>query len=453
MDDLSVGMQVETKYGQGKIVAIERKSATVEIKRKLGVSLLKILCHELIPIKGQEIPSAELKTVSIKNLPPIDVEKASELKALHSLRFGLVPHEMLPELTCGFEKIEQWVLQHLPNGHKERPQVLEICGQYGAGKSHMMSVVRHVAKKKGYVTARVEVDGKTVSLSDPKILLSNLWQSLDADGLNSATPLLDLYCRDIDRGFPPPKYAPRGVDRINNNYRTLDLLKKRGLLEKYSDEFDAVLSCHNEITASVLQRKIGREPTIDCYIDSPKVVSIIGRYVADRPYDFVEALFGNGLVCHRAGYKGLVVTIDEFEVEHFARKRWERVQDLISVLQQYVAGETDHKPAPVSLFFATVKLNAGGNLGGDSTVDDLVQAANGDCYQLEEMGQQDIEDLGNRIRSLYFRAYQVPEREKAPDCKTVWNNFAQHGSGKVRSFIKHYMAILDTFFGPPQYKQ
>lgn len=451
MENLSVGVSVDTKFGRGEIVAIDRGFATVAIKRKMGVSLLNLSCHELIPVRGQVKACEKPEKITKKILPSINVKQANELKALHSLRFGLVPHEMLAELTCGFQEMQKWVLKYLPKNHKERSKILEICGQYGTGKSHMMSVIRHIAKRKGYVTARVEVDGRTVSLSDPKILLSNLWQSLDAEGLNSATPLLDIYCRAIERGFPPPHFAPRGIDRIYHNYHTVDLLKNRGLLDRYEIEYDAILSCHDEITATNLQRMIGKEPNINCYNDKPRVASMIGRFVANRPYDFVEALFGNGYICYLAGYKGLVVTIDEFEVEHFGQKQWERVQDLISVLQKYIAGETDHKSAPVSLFFATV--DAGGHLGGDEVVDNLVETANGDCYQLREMAWQDIEEIGKRISSLYYQAYNISDEKIAPDCRTIWDRYAQISSGKVRSFIKHYMASLDAIFGPPHCMQ
>lgn len=447
MENLSVGMQVETKFGRGEIVAINRSSATVDVERKLGFSRLSILCKDLTPIEGQKVAVSKSKITLKKVLLKPDLNQVNELRTLQALRFGLVPHEMLPELTCGFQKIEKWVLKYLPGDHHEQSKILEICGQYGTGKSHMMSVVRHIAKREGYVTARVEVDGKTVSLSDPKILLSNLWQSLDAKGLNSATPLLDIYCRAIERGFPSPHFAPRGTDRIYHNYHTIELLKNKGLLGQYEVEYDAVLSCHDEITATKLHHMVCKEPHINCYYDKPKVLTMVGRAVLDRPYDFVKALFGNGYICYLAGYKGLVVTIDEFEVEHFGHKQWERVQDLISVLQKYIAGETDHKLAPVSLFFATV--NADGPLGGDEVVDALVEVANGDCYQLDEMAWQDIEKLGKLISSLYYQVYKISDEKIAPDCRTIWDRYAQISSGKVRSFIKHYMASLDAIFGPP----
>lgn len=59
---------------------------------------------------------------------------------------------------------------------------------------------------------------------------------------------------------------------------------------------------------------------------SIKLRPMIGRAVGDRPYDFIEAIVGHTAVAHFAGYRGLVLTIDEFEVEHRFANYWVRVR-------------------------------------------------------------------------------------------------------------------------------
>src|SRR5690606_6763301 len=96
-----------------------------------------------------------------------------------ALRFGLVPHAHLEELTIGIAQLDAWVTSRLPHTNGGAPKVSEVCGPFGTGKSHMMAVVRHAASKNNYLTARVEIDGQNVTLSDPERLLYALWSTLE----------------------------------------------------------------------------------------------------------------------------------------------------------------------------------------------------------------------------------------------------------------------------------
>lgn len=438
------GMEVNTRFGKGEIKKIEDNRATVYIfDRRTAVKIL--ISPQFIWSNGNTSEEPVIKQIEIvqKKIPVLDEEHLNNLQALHSLRFGLVPRLVLPDLTHNFEKLERWVLERLPAGSSKPPTVAEVFGQYGTGKSHTMAVVRHIAKREGYVTSKVEVDGKGVSLADPEKLLSNLWSSLEAKSLNSATPLLDLYCRAIDNGHRAPTIAPRGIDRIADNYRTIDLLKNRGILELFEFEYDAVVSSHDEITAAELQRQIYKQSQISRF-DNIAVRKMIGRLVNDRPYDFVESLFGHAIICKKAGYKGLVVTIDEFEVEHLG-PAFGRVIDLIAVLTKYLIGETSHPLAPCALFFATVD-QAGHQ--GDIVIDHLIESCDGDYYPLDEMDWDAIMDIGKRIHNLYNKTYNLSEPFSVITAQRIFN-LVENYSGRVRSFIKNYLAHLDDSFGPP----
>ena len=457
MRDFAVGMWVETQFGKGKIVALGKGSATVEIERNFGrVTRLRVNFSKMVPVVdtfSEKELSSKAATDPVVNISLPSPERIADLRALHSLRFGLVPYSVLPDLTCGFSELETWIKKFLPKGPKERPVVLKICGPYGTGKSHTMAAVRWIAKQAGYVTARVEVDGKNVSLSDPKNLLSNLWQSLGAKNLHSDTPLLTLYHRALSKGYGSPHFRSRNfglpnreTDRIADNFHTVKLLQQKGLLDKYDVLFDAVLSCHDEVVPSRLQREIRREDEIDWRFDNPFVRPMIGRGVAARPNDFIESLFGHGHICHAAGYKGLVVTIDEFEIELIgARQRVKRTLELLIALLTYFE---KNPSAPVLICFATIET-ASDKPRSERLIDALVAQSNGDCHELREMEWADIEDLGRRMQSLYYRAYKIPDVRPAPDIGTIWNDYSRSLSGKARSFIKHYMAALDARFGPP----
>jgi len=367
-------------------------------------------------------------------------------KAIDALRFGLVPEDFIESLTIGFGELEKWVLDRLPGCHNGAPQVSEIWGPFGSGKSHTMSVIRNIARRENYATVRVEVDGQNISLSDPEKLLCSLWSSLDANGFESPTPLLDLNIKAIDNGHAPPNIAPVGIDRIRENYSTIKLVKDRGHIDKYSDPLDALISSSDEYTANEVATMIWKEPNINGLEASVK--RMIGRRVAERPYDFVEALVGNAHIAELAGYDGLVVTIDEFEVEVMNSKNIDRVSDLLRVLALYFQGQLSHNEYPVSIFFATVGQE--GNRG-DKYVDSLIESANGGWYEIPEIGADERSELASRMHELYTKAYELTDSYDARTTDEVEEQVGIIGandSGIIRSFIKRYIALLDSQFGP-----
>jgi hypothetical protein len=437
------GMTVNTKFGKGEIRKISENRATVYIFDRGTLVQIGIAPQWIWTDDNEPYVEPQEPLYSPLSVNTLEKDQLYRHQALHSLRFGLVPHQVLPELTYGFAELEEWVLDCLPPDSDGPPKIAEVFGQYGTGKSHTMAVVRYIAKREGYVTARVEVDGRGVTLADPERLLSCIWSSLEADGLTSATPLLDLYLRAIENGHEAPSIAPHGIDRIADNYCTIDLLKRRGILDLFEFEYDAIVSSHNEITASELQRQIFKQHQITVN-DEISVKRMIGMSVVDRPYDFVESLFGHAIICNLAGYKGLVVTIDEFEVEHLGNN-WKRVEALIATLTKYLTGETSHPQAPCALFFATVDQP---EHQGDKVVDQLIDTCDGEYYSLTEMDWDAMKDIGRRIHKLYKETYGISEPFSVDSTQGIYNLISTH-SGRVRSFIKHYLAHLDDKFGPP----
>jgi len=179
---------------------------------------------------------------------------------------------------------------------------------------------------------------------------------------------------------------------------------------------------------------------------------MIGNTVVDRPYDLVESLAGNAIVAQLAGLRGLVVTIDEFEVEQSqaTKVRFERVERLLSVIHAYLQGDTDHQPAPLALFFATV--GATGHIG-DSVIEQLIGTAADTRYSLQAWSTEDLRNLAERIHRLYCAAYEINEIIDATLVEQVLSHmktYSSDDSGFIRAFIKQYTAALDTHYGPPQ---
>lgn len=435
-----------TKWGPATVVNCVASQALVTLKSGLKV---KLPITELTPeskIEKTERTSALPEAASERRQAPMDA-RISKLKAIEVLRFGLVSEDYIEELTLGFTDLKKWVLRRLPGAHNGRPQVSEITGPFGTGKSHMMAVIRHVARNEGYVTARVEVDGQYISLSDPAKLLCSIWSSFSAKNFSSSTPLLDLYLKAIDAGYRSSAIAPEGMYRIKDNYTTIRMLKNRGVVDHYVYELDALISSSDEFTASELSKRISSELSISWTEFSLR--PMIGRTVEERPDDFVESLVGHTRIAELAGYKGLILTIDEFEVEHnLSKEKLQRVVDLIRALTGYFTGSVRKPIAPLGIFFASV-----GEEGhvGDAIIDFLIEKAGGEYYRINPWPRGRRLELARVIHRLYCDAYGLEHSFDRRIVDEIERGLETDSSdiGLIRMFIKRYVAKLDSLFGPP----
>jgi RecA/RadA recombinase len=369
-------------------------------------------------------------------------------RSIEALRFGIVPLASIEEITVGFEDVEEWVESCLPHNLDGRSSVSEVSGSFGSGKSHAMAAIRGVAQKAGYVTASVEVNGDGISLSDPEGLLRQLWPTAAAAGLESATPILDLHLRAIDKGRGQVFNALWEFDRVQANLTTVETLRDTGCLDPHAEDVDNFLSSGNDFTAYQLRDQLAaelRRQGVGRW-DSPIVIKrLIGNRLDERAHDFVNCLLGYAVVAQRAGYKGLVITIDEFEVEHnLSLSHFERVRSLVRTMVDELSQD-----APLSVFIATV-----GQEGheGDAVVEALVEATSGGLWPLDEWTGDSLRELAKRIHALYCKAYMVDDAFDERLLRSVDELLADDelDDSPVRAFIKQYVAVLDVTYGPLQ---
>jgi hypothetical protein len=378
-----------------------------------------------------------------------DDDQTSALRrVLEALRFGIVPATHLEELTLGLPQLRRWIKDHLPNVNG-KPQSSEVSGPFGTGKSHTMAVVRTIARKEGYLTAHVEVDGTSVTLADPGSLVHQLCLTVEGGGLESPTPILDLYLRAHQRNDSIAIRELTPFERILSNYSTIVHLKQKGVLDHYGDYLDAIASGDNSVTASDLRGLLLREvyPGSAWYEErSIRPKRMVGNQVADRPRDFMECLLGYARLANLAGFRGWVITVDEFEVEHLRSPNFERVKSVIDGMVHSMRGPTT---APLGLFFATADQEGH---TGDAVIEALVEVTGGGHHELAQWPKNDRRHLAEKIHRLYVTAYGSGKRFDRQTVDHVEEGLAQsdvHGSGLIRAFIKAYLSHLDATLGPP----
>ncbi len=450
----TVGARVRTAdFGTGTVVTVLSDGALVRFDDFVG-TILRQDFDALTLLGGGPIatraPLGPPPGRRVGHGPP--PPGLRERQAVEALRFGLVPYVALDELTLGYDHLRTWSLSRLPDAHRGVPQVSAVFGPFGTGKSHTMAVIRRVAEQRGYLTARVEVDGNTVSLAEPAKLLHALWGTLRGEKFQSSTPLLDLYVAAAKAGRPAPTIAPRGMDRPRNNYLFIAEALLRGkAIDEQSHALEDVLSSSPLSSVGAVQTQLGLSRAIRNG-EIATLKPMIGTTVAHRPYDFVEALAGHATVAQLAGYRGIVLTIDEFEVDRslLTPAKQERLVRLLQVLQLYLDDETDHRVAPLALFFATVGED---DHTGDRVIEQLIGDQPEARYDLQPWLPEDLRDLAARIDRLYAVAYGLAAPINDALVAGVEQELDAMGSGDsglIRAFIKRYVGALDVRYGPPE---
>lgn len=456
---LSVGQAVTTTdFGPGTVIRVTKTGVIVRLTTLQDLEV-EFTEHEVVADgpdqsasdKGMR-PIEAVVATSVSPVRDTDLKVTGDYRArrsIEALRFGLVPKQGIDTLTLGYPELEAWANQRFPNVGDERPKFSAVIGPFGTGKSHSMAVVRHVADREGFVHARVEVDGQRVSLSMPQELLYQLWSTTAAGGFDSSTPILDLYVAAIDRRSLPPIVAPRGLDRVNENYQAVESLHRTGRLDTVGEWVDGVLSSSTAFTHTQANHWISLETK--AWALAYRLRPMIGKTSYNKPYDFIESLIGHAMVSRLAGFRGLVVTIDEFEVErNLSGAKYAVVRELLNVLSRYASGDLDYSPSPLAVFFATVGDD---DHDGDDIIRRLVGTGESGYFELPIWTAEDRQMLASRIFDLYCSAYGIERSFESRLVQQLERNLERLGydndSGLIRAFIKRYVSALDALYGPP----
>ncbi|WP_122925301.1 BREX system ATP-binding domain-containing protein [Brevibacillus nitrificans] len=379
---------------------------------------------------------------------PMDPVRLQARKTLESLRFGLVPNGHIEQLTMGFSAIKDWAFASFPEKGFQRMH--KVVGPYGTGKSHTMAVLRYLAEQAGYLVAKVEVDGNAISLSEPARLINALWNSVRGHGFETESPLLSLYERAIQYGYTPHSVANLHLTKLTDNMATIQLLARMGYTETYQDMIEGVLNGSEEYTATEVNSRLSKEPNL--FLPQLKLRSPISRAVAERSHDFLEALVSCAVLSRMAGFKGLVITIDEFEVEvNLTKSKQAQLMEVIDVVGSYMRGENRSLPAsPLAVYLGTLGQITN---PADARLDQICKQSSGMIYTLGTWQKEQRLELAQKIYALYQQSYMLgkPYSGKiAEEVHSLMENRGYDDSGMLRQFIKWYVTFLDMLYGPPE---
>ena len=366
-------------------------------------------------------------------LPSLSADIVAARRAVLALKLGQVLEENVHELSIGIDDIRSEIEQAIAAAVQRQPQSILIEGSYGAGKTHLLTLLTGLASQRGLATATVILDGEGVTLSEPMGLMEAILGSLRY----------------------PDETAPCGVGN-----RLTDLRRRRAhgdvgqivgwkiaeaiyqIPHRALDDPDAmeVLEDYFMLTVAPTRAK-EKLRQLDDRISLPPLRA---RGLDERPERFCELLKGWAGFCALTGAKGLVVVFDEVDVEYATHFGWLR-----SLLLE-AFDDLLRESCPILLAFGSAP--ASGEVGdANDAVQDLVGSISGmRRMEAPRPSVEQTKELGVRLQELYTRAY--PRRTSGVEPREVRRRiegFAEHHhEGTLdptpRGFVRGTLELLDV---------
>ena len=359
-------------------------------------------------------------------------------RSIVALRLGQVLEDDVVELSVGVEDHDARFRAMVRQAVEERtPRGVVVEGPWGAGKTHLLTLLTAIAREANFATSHVILDGESVSLSRPMELMEEVLSNLRFPSETIPTRLwhkMSKFRRDHrDDVHVRRLLGGRLADAI---FRVpVEKMEEAEVAEVFEDYLCLALPASQ---ARHRFRKLG-------VFGVTGLPAISARAVADRPGRFSELIHGWTGFCCLDGATGLLVVFDEVDVEyasywggHFARNRLNLLCELAKL-----------RNIPLLLAFGSAPLTEGRGADVDAHRELLDHLPRAGYVPAHEPTVEQVIELGRRIKGVYVKAY--PGGMKGIDNEYVENLIDQYAyefyrtemDPRPRGFIRGTLERLD----------
>ena len=332
-------------------------------------------------------------------LSPFTRSETEARKGITALRLGQVLEAQALQLSVGTDALQVRLQQALARALSGRPTLLLIDGAWGGGKTHALTLLQALARSQGMATSSTVMDGIAVTLSEPMQLMESITSSLRLSANSSDDGIGHLL-----RAAKLEKKL--GNLRAHGAHEIADALDR--LPERAFDDPEALQCIEDYFAFSLSTTQVRRRLDILGYeAAAPPVLR--ARWVAERPKAFAVMLKCWAQTMAVMGSKGLLIVIDELDVEYASTAATNRTSGGLrarrrAMLEQ-VSGLSAHN-APLLLAFASAPAGPDVESENDA-VEDIREAIGPGLVHLKvaNPSPDDLKQLLGKLAGLYEAAY------------------------------------------------
>ncbi len=382
-----------------------------------------------------------------------DPASLESIGIINALRRGTVPASGLWRFAVGLDAEEETITDQLRLVRKSGADIRFIRGEYGSGKTFLIARALEIARREGFVTARISLS-PTTPLHKLRTIYSSIVHSLTAGGEENAfRSVLDAWLYTLEeRSGESAEYGEKG--RFRETERALEEISRM------SPGVAAVIRTYARASAEgdfgTAQAAIGwlsGDPNIGR--DIRQKAGIRG----DIDESIILSLFRllPVIVCG-AGYSGVAVAIDELEVtQTFPRNLREKgFQNLVRLIDAVDSGQLPHW----FLICAGTPMLYDGQRGmrmvqplydriGNQPVDNRFPNPRQIQIPLRPFDEKRLEEVALRVIEVYVQAYGEIDRDRISHrfIRIMVSRVCEAFGGRIdvipRVFLREFVDILD----------
>ena len=247
----------------------------------------------------------------------MNVSPQRRLEILDALRRGTVPSQGLDVLAVGLDRFAAVIDDELDMASSGHGVFKAVRGEYGAGKTFFTRWLAERAKSQGLAASEVQISESDTPLHRYQTVYRRLVEQLATSAMRGGAlrSVVDNWFFTLEEQV----LATGTVDEQNTELltvRTAELMEQRlGDITRTAPAFSAVLRAYltatntgDHATADGLLAWLGGQPHVAASVK--RAAGIKGDLDHDAALSFLAGLLA---VLRDAGYKGLVVVLDEVE--------------------------------------------------------------------------------------------------------------------------------------------
>ena len=294
-------------FGRGQMMELRHAGREAAVRFDNGIravvpaSILSILQSPDSPLTP---PPRPLVASRVEAAPtPAQLQRFAARRTIEALRYGVVPHQRIRELSAGLERERASLQRAFDEVAHSGGDVRVILGEYGTGKSHFFELASQEALARNFLVATTSLDVREVPPNRPQRIYNSLVRHLHYPDSSETGTLTPLFERLLSQ---PAVYAPL-MERLHGTIFS-------SVLYNYSLMRGTPGEALNALLDWISGEKIYIKAVRDAVAVKNKEFPIRSLSMMTTSADqYCYLLSGWGWLAAQAGYAGLVVLMDESE--------------------------------------------------------------------------------------------------------------------------------------------
>ena len=293
-------------FGRGRVVELRNAAREAAVSFDNGIRAV-VPASILSILQASNTPAPAPRPITPPRVEvahtPEQQQRLAARRTVEALRYGVVPHRRIRELSAGLESERASLQRAFDEVARSGGDVRVILGEYGTGKSHFFELAAQEALERNFLVATTSLDVREVPPNRPQRIYNALIRNLRyPDGADAGT-LTSLFDRILDQ---PAVYGPL-MEKLRGTIFSSAIYSYSLMRAQPGEALDLFLDW-------ISSEKVYISQVRNALPAKNKEFPISALSMMTTSADqYCHLLSGWGWVAAQAGYAGLAVLLDESE--------------------------------------------------------------------------------------------------------------------------------------------